>query len=58
MCFLSYFLGDVPKVEAAEKKNDGPAADQNKVSRCSNRVQPYRGNFRGTRWLTSEASME
>nr|XP_030125162.3 ankyrin repeat domain-containing protein 20A1-like isoform X5 [Taeniopygia guttata] len=37
---------DVPKVEAAEKKNDGPAADQNKVSRCSNRVQPYRGDYK------------
>ncbi|XP_030125145.4 uncharacterized protein [Taeniopygia guttata] len=39
-------LCDVPKVEAAEKKNDGPAADQNKVSRCSNRVQPYRGDYK------------
>ncbi|XP_037999416.1 ankyrin repeat and KH domain-containing protein mask-1-like [Motacilla alba alba] len=37
---------DVPKEEAAEKKDKGPAADQNKVSACSVRVPPYRGDYK------------
>ncbi|XP_064265608.1 ankyrin repeat domain-containing protein 36B-like [Passer domesticus] len=36
----------VPKEEAAEKKDNGPAADRNKVSVRSIRVQPYRGDYK------------
>ncbi|XP_039574642.1 POTE ankyrin domain family member A-like [Passer montanus] len=36
----------VPKEEAAEKKGNGPAADRNKVSVRSIRVQPYRGDYK------------
>ncbi|XP_058692693.1 uncharacterized protein LOC131578169 [Poecile atricapillus] len=46
MCFLSYFLGDVPKEEAAEKEYSGPAASKNKVSVQSITVQPYRGDYK------------
>lgn len=48
---FSYFLGDVPKEEAVEKEDNGPAADQHKASVLSLTLQPYGGNFRGTKWL-------
>ncbi|XP_074392292.1 uncharacterized protein LOC113460345 [Zonotrichia albicollis] len=37
---------DSPKEEAAKKKDNGPAADQNKVSLCSIRVQSYKGKYK------------
>ncbi|KAF2982441.1 hypothetical protein EK904_014895 [Melospiza melodia maxima] len=37
---------DAPKEEAAKKKDNGPAADQNKVSVCSIRVQSYKGKYK------------
>lgn len=58
MCFLSYFLGDESKEEATEEEDSVAAADQNKVSVHTIRVQTYRGNFRGTRLLTLQASLE
>lgn len=57
-CFLSYFLGDVPKEEAAEKEESRPVANQNKVSVRTITRQTYLGNFRGTRWLTLQTSLE